>query len=161
MRQVTSSADVNDARFFELEKMQEQLDVLRARLVEASNEEEASAEHELEAHKVARLVRAVLRSRRKRDTIFGQALFGEPAWDMLLELYVAERLGRNLSISGLCYSSAVPATTALRWIDRLEREGWLARKADELDRRRYWVFLTERGSAAMLKYFRSVEVRPV
>jgi DNA-binding MarR family transcriptional regulator len=88
-------------------------------------------------------------------------MFGEPAWDMLLELFAAERLGKKFSVSGLCYCSGVPATTALRWIDRLEKVGWINREADEADRRRYWVRLSDRGSAAMLRYFRSLEVRSI
>jgi DNA-binding MarR family transcriptional regulator len=90
-----------------------------------------------------RMVADILRLRRLRDKLFGGDLFGEPAWDMLLEVYAAEWTGRKLSVSGACYASGVPSSTALRWILRLERDGWLRRIGDPSDRRRSWLILSE------------------
>src|SRR5437762_3206264 len=51
-------------------------------------------------------VRAILRARRSRDRFFDASLFADPAWDMLLELYLAELLGeRRLSVGSLCQSA--------------------------------------------------------
>jgi DNA-binding MarR family transcriptional regulator len=96
-----------------------------------------------------RLVADILRVRRQRNKVFGTDLFGDPAWDILLELYASERTGRRLSISGACYASGVPSTTALRWISRLERGGWIRRIGDPLDRRRSWLMLTEGSEKKM------------
>jgi DNA-binding MarR family transcriptional regulator len=50
----------------------------------------------------------------------------------------------------------VPATTALRWIQKLEQEDWLARRDDPVDARRNWIELTPEGSARLALYFRTV-----
>ena len=73
--------------------------------------------------------RTIIRLRRRRDRLFGSDLFGEPAWDMLLELYAAELAQRRECVSGLCCASGVPATTALRWITLLVNAGWVTRRA--------------------------------
>jgi len=88
-----------------------------------------------------RLATDILRLRRRRNKLFGGDLFGEPAWDIMLELYVADLSGQKLSVSGACYMSGVPLTTALRWITRLERDGWIRRIEDPFDKRRSWLVL--------------------
>jgi len=106
-------------------------------------------------------VQEVLRSRRKRERIFGGDLFGEPAWDILLELFLAELAQKKLSVSDACYSSAVPHTTALRWVGKLERDGWIKRTDDPFDRRRSWLILTDRGSDKMRNVLSDLAVRPI
>ena len=54
-----------------------------------------------------------------------------------------------------CIGSAVPSTTALRWIAILEKQGLLVREADASDARRVYVKLSASGYAAMLEYFSS------
>jgi DNA-binding MarR family transcriptional regulator len=56
-------------------------------------------------------------------------------------------------VTSACIGSAVPATTALRWISILERQGLLMREADPGDARRVYVRLSPRGYEAMLEYF--------
>jgi DNA-binding MarR family transcriptional regulator len=41
----------------------------------------------------------------------------------------------------------------LRWIERLERDGYINLRDDHLDRRRRFVELTDAGIGAMTKYF--------
>lgn len=66
---------------------------------------------------------------------------------MLLDLYVSRSKGlRPVSVSSLCIASAVPATTALRWINALVQEGLVARQPDLRDKRRVLVSLTDEGS---------------
>ncbi|PTQ08263.1 MarR family transcriptional regulator [Sphingomonas oleivorans] len=84
----------------------------------------------------------LIRWRRKRDELLGEALFGDPAWDMMLDLFAAQEEGKQVSVSSLCIAAAVPATTGLRWINILVDRGILLKKDDERDRRRIWVELT-------------------
>ncbi|HEX8365255.1 MAG TPA: MarR family transcriptional regulator [Allosphingosinicella sp.] len=93
-------------------------------------------------------VRGVIRNRRLRDKYLGAALFADPVWDMLLDLYAARLEGRPVSVSSLCIAAAVPATTALRWITILEQRGILLRAADARDGRR---ILVELGPGAAEK----------
>jgi DNA-binding MarR family transcriptional regulator len=102
------------------------------------------------------VVQSVIRARRSRDTIFGD-LFSDPAWDILLELYAATLSKTRIPTSKLCKAAAVPATTALRWIEKLDRMGWVLRRADPFDSRRVFVELTPTGATAMETYFKELE----
>jgi DNA-binding MarR family transcriptional regulator len=99
-----------------------------------------------------RLARRIYEARRMRDRLLDDALFGEPAWDMLLALYHLPALGRMLTVSGLCCCSAVPQTTALRWQQTMMSEGLIERGPSELDGRMQFVRLTENGKALMERY---------
>ena len=83
----------------------------------------------------------LLSSRRRRDFALPALEFGEPAWDILLELYLQHAEGRRISISNLCDASAVPESTALRWIRTMVDVGQLVREPDTADRRRVFVSL--------------------
>ncbi|WP_298466324.1 winged helix DNA-binding protein [uncultured Erythrobacter sp.] len=105
----------------------------------------------------ARHARAVYNTRRQRGAIFGNAeLFGEPAWDILLDLYIAFVDGKSVSVSSACIGSAAPPTTGLRWLGVLAENELVVREPDPDDQRRVMVRLTERGIEAMDRYFASV-----
>jgi DNA-binding MarR family transcriptional regulator len=86
-------------------------------------------------------IRQMLRFRRKRETMFGAELFADPVWDMILDLCLAHETGKRVSVSSLCLASAVPATTALRWIKAMEDRNLVIREEDPDDRRRYFLSL--------------------
>jgi predicted transcriptional regulator len=90
------------------------------------------------------VARAMYNERRVRDHVAELALFGEPAWDILLDLFASEAEGKSVSISSACLAASVPMTTALRWVSRLEEEGLIERRATG-DRRRINVLLTASG----------------
>lgn len=98
-------------------------------------------------------VRAVIRARRLRERFFDASLFGDPAWDMLLDLFAAELDHARVSVSSLCIAAAVPATTALRWIGSMSEAGLFERRADPFDRRRAFIALSANASIAMRRYF--------
>jgi len=87
----------------------------------------------------ARLAIALYQERRSRDAVLGNALFGEPAWDMLLDLYARQRLGKRTSMSDACLAAMVPHSTALRHLNRMLAEGLLTRETDRADGRRSWL----------------------
>jgi DNA-binding MarR family transcriptional regulator len=97
----------------------------------------------------ADLIAQIIGARQKRTTLFGAGLFGEPTWDMMLELFHAELEGRTIATSELARKAGVPATTSLRWTAKLERQGWVRRVPDAKDLRRAFVELSQRGSEAM------------
>lgn len=101
-------------------------------------------------------VRALLRLRRSRDRFFAGDLFADPAWDILLELYAAALGQFRVSVSSLCVGAAVPATTALRWINHLEEKGMIMRRPDPTDGRRHFLILSKDATEAMNALFRTV-----
>lgn len=98
-------------------------------------------------------VEDIIRARFRRRKFFNPHLFGEPSWDMLLELYAAELSQRRVSVSSLCIASGVPPTTALRWISALHKEGLVRRENDPLDGRRHFIMLSDKGLKAISEYF--------
>jgi hypothetical protein len=84
----------------------------------------------------AQVVKAVIKSRSTREQIFGTDIFRDPAWDMLLDLYVNRAEGRETSVSSLCIAGGVPATTGLRYVSSMEELGFLKRRKDHHDARR-------------------------
>jgi DNA-binding MarR family transcriptional regulator len=91
--------------------------------------------------------------RARRSQNFHQAMFGEPAWDMMLALYVTEQSQARHTVSGLVNLSGVSATTALRWLDFLEKEELTARRPSPTDRRVFYIELTDKGRDALDAFF--------
>ena len=97
-------------------------------------------------------LRQAIRARRARDRFFPAELFGEPAWDMLLDLAVAAAERRDVAVSSLCIAAAVPTTTALRWIRTLCDAGLFDRRDDPADARRAFISLSAGAQRAMARY---------
>jgi DNA-binding MarR family transcriptional regulator len=87
----------------------------------------------------------VYQSRRLRSKFFPEQLFAEPAWDIMLLLYRLERAGKRLSVSAVCESAGVPASTGHRWVQRLIANGMAVREPHPTDGRVSWLRLP--GSA--------------
>lgn len=91
------------------------------------------------------LARSMYRFRRHREAEFGPNLFSDPAWDILLDLFIAGEEGKKVSVSSACIGSCSPATTALRHLGTLVEKQLVIRKANEGDSRFVWVELTPAG----------------
>lgn len=83
--------------------------------------------------------RAWTKAREIRNRILGDDLFADPAWDMLLALYIAHVEYRMLTVSVAVSYAHVPATTGLRWLAKLEDAGLISRRTDMRDGRRIFV----------------------
>jgi DNA-binding MarR family transcriptional regulator len=103
-----------------------------------------------------RIVRQIIANRQARSRFFDPELFGDPAWDMLLDLAAAHGEGAQVSVSSLCIAAGVPATTALRWLSQMVESGIFIRVPDPADRRRAFIALSEMAVAAMAGYFASL-----
>jgi DNA-binding MarR family transcriptional regulator len=95
------------------------------------------------------LARAVLAGRRTRAHMLEGVDLGEPAWDILLDLFISTEERRAVSISGVCALCPVPPTTALRQIGLLVDAGYLQRIPDEEDRRRVFLRLSDEARRRM------------
>lgn len=137
--------------FAELEAMQAMLNQISlrfARMARAATTQAApiGSQRDIlalqEAHRQLKL-------RRERDRRLRRDVFGEPAWDMLLDLFVAHFENRSTPVTSLCIASNVPATTALRYIRDLELHGEIESANDPKDGRRRTLRLSDRAFEAM------------
>lgn len=104
------------------------------------------------------VVRQIIANRQARARFFDPELFGDPAWDMLLDLTAAHGEGARVSVSSLCIAAGVPATTALRWLTQMVESGIFERVPDSADKRRAFIGLSDKAIAAMSGYFASLRM---
>ncbi|MEM6585498.1 MAG: MarR family transcriptional regulator [Pseudomonadota bacterium] len=104
-----------------------------------------------------KVVRQMIAGRQARARFFDAELFADPAWDMLLDLTAAHAENARVSVTSLCIAAAVPATTALRWLKQMVESGIFERVADESDRRRAFIELSESSMQAMARYFDHID----
>jgi|GEM_PF-1725182 len=101
-----------------------------------------------------RHARRTYRNRRSRANVFGdESLFGEPAWDLMLDLFIAAKERKRVPVTSACIGAAVPTTTALRWLAVLEERGLVVREADASDARRVFVRLSAEAYGKMVAFF--------
>lgn len=98
----------------------------------------------------------IYKRRRIRDKLFPHDLFSEPAWDMILDLFINKVNGRRPRVKSVCIASCAPMSTALRWIGLLESEGFLVRGPDEKDKRSQLLELSEMGLATVRRFLTKI-----
>ena len=98
---------------------------------------------------LARVAREVYKRRRERDKVFEEGLFGEPAWDILLDLFASEHEGKTVRVKSACIAAAVPPSTALRTIKHLYQAGLVLRVPDPQDRRAVYLRMSLQGAHVM------------
>ena len=102
--------------------------------------------------------RAYQNRRRRTEFIGTEALFGEPAWDMLLDLFIRQTNEEQITIKSACFHSDASATTVTRWVKVLEHNGLLTSHCDPDDSSRHLIHLTPAGYEGMLRYLESIAV---
>jgi hypothetical protein len=132
-----------------LDKMAQNIEILLKYAPPAAN---AHSNGPLDQTRAAALALELYESRRRRVKLFGADLFGEPAWDILLDLFMATATGKRISVSSACIGAAVPSTTALRWLAVLEARHLIVRENDDSDARRSHVRLSEVAQKLMEQY---------
>ena len=118
----------------------------------ASLDEESERALSFNDDDLAVVAASIYRLRFQRANQFDPTLFGEPAWDMLLDLFIQRVKGKRVSTTGLCLGADVPHSTGLRHIERLCEEGILRRSAAKDDKRLILIELTPKGLRLMRDY---------
>jgi DNA-binding MarR family transcriptional regulator len=116
---------------------------------------EPTGDEPSEAALIAR-AEAVLSDRRMRRQFLPAELFHEPAWDMLLALFVSRDDRQPMNIKALVSMSDAPVTTSQRWIEHLHKLKLIDRVIDPADRRRVEISLSHAGDQAMRAYLRGL-----
>lgn len=104
------------------------------------------------------VLRRIIRERRVRERYFNEVRFGEPAWDIILDLTLAWFENKTVAVSSLCIASGVPMSTAMRWINDMIEAGIIDRWIDPADGRRTLVRITPATRDAMLRYLAALNV---
>lgn len=107
---------------------------------------------ERDAYLLAEKAQLEYAKRRKRQQFVPSTILAEPAWDMLLELFMQYAGKARVSVTSLCIASACPTSTALRYIALLEDEGFVRREPAVHDKRMTFLELTDKGTLAMGRY---------
>ena len=101
------------------------------------------------------IAKAAQDDRKRRSGYFREDLFGEPAWDILLDVFIQERIGKPLSVMAAYIGSAATTGTAHRYLRLLIAEGLIERTGDPKDNRRSFLTLTAEAREAMIDYLRA------
>lgn len=140
----------------ELEKLRRNWEELASRVAEieaaAKGNDVTPLSLDFDEEKLAAIASSIYASRVRRTELFSPSLFGEPAWDMLLILFISKARGDRLSTTQLSSRTSTPYATGLRWIARLQKKGLLSRERDLEDSRVMWVDLTATGYSLMRRY---------
>lgn len=112
----------------------------------------ARARIESNAVNLAVKARLIIEHRERRRRYVSTDVLGEPAWDMLLDLFIKFTRGAKVTTSSLCITSRVPLTTALRHISVLEEKGYVTRGQSRLDKQATLVGLSDAGVLAIGQY---------
>lgn len=99
------------------------------------------------------VARLMFDMRRVRSELFPASMFNEPAWDMLIALYIAPRAP---ALTDLARATDTPLSTAVRWLEYLENHSLVVREGCPTDRRSYSISLTDNARASLRALFSKV-----
>jgi hypothetical protein len=161
MSRSTNPTDLNSATLRELSDDVSRIASTLARLA-MSPDATATVNEDRPANDQSRLnppvetVRDLIHARHLRFRFFDRALFADPVWDMLLDLFHAEIIRHRESVESLCAAASVPEPIALRWIKIMSDAGLLGHYSDPHDPGQAYVELSPMASQAMRNFFREM-----
>jgi hypothetical protein len=102
---------------------------------------------------VLRAAHRAWKARRERQRLFGDLIVADPAWDMLLDLFIARIEGRQVTVGNL--SSAIESSdgTILRWAAQLIEARLVSSTVNPMDQSDRHLALTDEGLNLMCDYF--------
>jgi predicted transcriptional regulator len=99
-------------------------------------------------HTLRAVAERLYAERRKRDEYFPAALFGEPAWDLLLALFIAHDDGRHVSLTEAFDAARIDQRSGPTVIEKLIASGLVTRSHN----RGNAILLTEHGVDRLSDY---------
>lgn len=73
----------------------------------------------------ASVAAAILEVRHTRRDFLPAEIFSEPAWDLLLELFIADSEGLRLTAADVSQRCDIPPTLLSRWLKYLSKAGFV------------------------------------
>jgi hypothetical protein len=112
-------------------------------MLNGTDPELANKEKQLANDRTLSAAEMIVACRKRRAEFHPSFFFGEPCWDILLDLFIARVKRIEVSVSNLCGGSQVPYATALRYLNKLESRGDITRANDPRDQRRVIVRISD------------------
>lgn len=111
----------------------------------------------MHASDLTHFARLILAGRRQRDRYFDPVLFSNPAWDILLILFVAEADGQSLTVLESSLAASVPQGVALRWLGFLKQEDMVIERRDPAHPRQTVMELTDHARLSISTYLAALK----
>jgi hypothetical protein len=102
---------------------------------------------------MADAARREYRERQERERVFGPGIAADPAWDILLHLFIAREEGRDVTVFSITAATPVAEGTILRCIAHLVEAKLIARGPHLSDPRSILLRLSNHAAAMMCDYF--------
>lgn len=118
----------------------------------------AAAQIERNALELAKCASVLKRQIKLRADFLPEAATVEPAWSMLLELFIQFSGGALVSTKSLYLAARCPQTTALRYLESLEAADLITRTRSVSDRRVTMVGLTKKGVVGVGRVLERISV---
>jgi MarR family transcriptional regulator, temperature-dependent positive regulator of motility len=137
----------------DLDALSNALATVKTRRLTATQDAPETDRHDV---RIVQEVRREIGLRRRRDALVGsadEAAFGEPGWDILLDLYQADGSRNALATLSIARGANIAPSSLLRWLAVLTERGWITRTRDTFDRRRVSVCLTPAGRSLVERCF--------
>jgi hypothetical protein len=100
------------------------------------------------------LAERIFASRGHRAEIFGSNMFVDPAYDILLYMFIMAGRGQMSDVGGVCRASGAPDATALRYIKSLVEKGYINRAPHPYDKRISNLTITPMATNLMNEWLR-------
>lgn len=123
------------------------------RILESLIQEDRHDREPMDANVRRNVGELVFKARKARVGLFPASMFNEPAWDMLVALYVSTS---PPAAADLARWTDTPLTTATRWLQYLEAHKFVTRESDPQDRRAFTVRLTDDACAKLDALFEQI-----
>ncbi|AOF98732.1 winged helix DNA-binding domain protein (plasmid) [Blastomonas sp. RAC04] len=94
-----------------------------------------------------------MRRLQRRELLGNPSLLANPAWDMLIDLFLHTHADKPVSTSALCIGSGLPMSSALRLVRKLCDANLVLREPDPADGRRKFIRLTPRTWEGLNRHF--------
>lgn len=97
-------------------------------------------------------ISSIMRFRLARAELFDAAIFANPAWDILLQLFAARLAHRQMRLVDL--PEIVPRSTLARWALALEEQGLISFGVEEPQTEEVRLEISDEGAARMTSLLR-------
>lgn len=94
----------------------------------------------------------LLLERRKRDALFPADLFGEPAWDLLLALFIARDEDRSMTVAEAYGAAGVAPAAGRTLLAKLEESRLITRCSRSRRRNADLINLTDEGAERLVDF---------